>query len=125
MTVRKWAVIDASNVVVNVILVGDPMPANYWPGYGMFLCYQGPADPKEADSAHTDSSRLQMFPRTPTFGGVTPYYKLGIGDVISAVNGTVFRFVPNLIQQEQPDGTTIQVSSAPSVTLKDDAGVRP
>lgn len=120
MTVRRWAVIDASNVVVNVILVNDPMPANYWPGYGMFLCYQGPGNPQEADSSFTYSSLLSQFPRTPTFGGVTPFYRMGIGDVISAVNGTVFRFVPNLITQ---DGQT--VSSAPSVKLKNDANVHP
>ena len=120
MTTRKYAVIDASNVVVNVILVNDPMPTNYWPGYGMFLCYQGPANPQEANSAFTYSSLLAQFPRTPTFGGVTPYFRLGIGDVVSIFNGTVFRFVPSLIVQ---DGVT--VSSAPEVQLKDDAGVSP
>jgi len=120
MTTRKYAVIDATNIVVNVILVNDPMPANYWPGYGMFLCYQGPANPHEADSAFTYSSLLAQFPRTPKFGGVTPYYKLGIGDFVSPTNGTVLRFVPNLITQ---DGQT--VASAPAVKLKDDANVRP
>ena len=120
MTTRKYAVIDASNIVVNVILVADPMPTNYWPGYGMFLCYQGPANPHEVDSAFTYSSRLAQFPRTPTFGGVTPFYKLGIGDFVSPVNGTVFRYVPSLIVQ---DGIT--VASAPDVKLKDDANVRP
>lgn len=122
MTVRKYAVIDANNVVVNVILVNNPMPANYWPGYGQYLCYQGPVNPNEVASpdAYTYSSLLAQFPRTPTFGGVTPFYGLGIGDVISAVNGTVFRFVPNQIIQ---DGAT--VSSAPAVKLVNDANVHP
>lgn len=100
------------------------MPTNYWPGYGKFLVYQGPVNPSEPDSAFTYSSKLALFPKTPTFGGVTPYYKMGIGDVISPFNGVIFRFVPNLIHQLDDDGNDIVVSSAPSVVLKDDAGVR-
>lgn len=120
MTVRRWAVIDGNNIVVNTILIEDPMPANYWPGYGKYLLYQGPATKGEADSSFTFSSQLQQHPKQATFGGVTPFYGCNIGDFVNLSTGVVLRFVPNQIQQLQPDGSTVTVSSAPSVKLKDE-----
>lgn len=98
-TAKHYAVFNLSNVCVNVILVDDPMPSHYWPGYGAYmLCLDGTPDLSQGSGIEVIS--------------VTPSQRPQIGDVIIKATGTVFRYVPNLVVQ---DGQT--VSSAPQVKL--------
>lgn len=100
---KRYAVLNASNQVVNVILVNDPLPAKYWPGYGAkMICLDGePSIPNGSG--------------IPVITGLTLSQRPQIGDVVVIATGTVLRYVPNLIQQ---DGVT--VSSAPQVKLVKD-----
>ena len=107
MASKRYAVLDNSGLCVNVILVDDPMPQNYWPGYGYYLVYTG-LPPKP-----TITTKLNV-------PAVTPNRMIQIGDVMSLSNGTVFSFVPSLITQ---DGQT--VSSAPAVVMSKPTDVKP
>lgn len=117
MAVRRYAVLDANGVKINCILIDDPMPANYWPGYGSYLMDEGPADPKAQYTPPTISSALPVT-------DVTPDKPMQIGDTISLVTGKVTKFVPTIAQGSNPDGTPmvddrgnpVMVASAPNVS---------
>jgi hypothetical protein len=106
MTAKRWAILDDAGIVVNVILIDDPVPAGYHPGYGRWLVYQGPAP-----APTSVASGIPWLNKTPTL-------PLQIGDFMNANTGQVFRYVPSQIQQVDPEGNPITVSSAPSVVLK-------
>lgn len=99
---KRYAVLNKNGVVVNHILIDDPMPKDYYPGYGQYLiCLSGTPDLKTPSGLQA----LQITPSMPP----------QIGDVINVGTGQVFRFVPGLIVQ-----TGITVSSAPDVKLEKD-----
>jgi hypothetical protein len=110
---RRYAVLDINGLCVNSILVDNPMPANYWPGYGYYLVDQGAVPPIDPDPGPTISTLLQV-------PSVTPNRKIQIGDVMSLANGMVFTFVPQLITQ---DGQT--VSSAPDIEISKPSDIKP
>jgi len=46
MTALRYAVLDQNGVKLNGILVDDPYPQDYWPGYGRYItCEFGEPDP--------------------------------------------------------------------------------
>jgi|SRR5262245_7550286 len=110
---RRYAILDVNGLCVNVVLVDDPMPTNYWPGYGFYLVDQGAVPPIQPDPGPTISTLLNV-------PGVTPNKKIQIGDVMVINTGTVFSYVPNLITQ---DGQT--VSSAPDIKISKPSDVQP
>src|SRR5262245_23908619 len=94
---RRYAILDINGLCVNVVLVNDPMPTNYWPGYGFYLVDQGAVPPITPDPGPTISTLLNTPP-------VAPNRRIQIGDVMIINTGTVFSYVPQQIVQ---DGQTV------------------
>lgn len=108
MATKLYAVINTSNQVVNVILVNEPMPAKYWPGYGAALLSIDGVAPTGGPAGITVHSR--SWSQRPQ-----------IGDVVNTATGTVLRYVPSTFSQVNPNtGQSITVSSAPQVILQKD-----
>lgn len=97
MTTKRYGVIDNNNVCVNVILIDDPMPKDYWPGYGAkLICLSG--------------AKTASAPGLPVVN-VTPNVTLQIGDTINISTGVVTKMV------------TVKVNGeciGPQVTIKKD-----
>lgn len=108
MAIKRYAVLDGNNKVVNHILIDDPLPKGYWPGYGKTLV---PLEPVTTSKGGAGLD-VVVFDKMP----VIPQ----IGDTIDLATGTVTKFVPQIITQKDFDGTDIQVASAPSVKLATD-----
>lgn len=97
MTVRRYAVLNSDYVKINGILIEDPFPAGYWPGYGKYLVNEDPGDPD-----------LSAGPGMEVLS-VRPQRQMQMGDILIPATGTVFSFVPGLIQQLDQDGNPIDV----------------
>jgi hypothetical protein len=105
MSGKRYAVLDANGVVVNHILIKDPLPAGYWPGYGAALV------PLENVTFDVEGARLPVH-----------VLKIAdipqIGDTLDVNTGELTKFVPEIKQEEitKEDGSkeTIDVASAPS-----------
>lgn len=106
MATKRYAVLDSDNIVVNIILVDDPLPKKYWPGYGAkMICLSGSA-------TNPDDCGIPVLSITPT----APQ----IGDTINVGNAAVTKFVPTSLTQKDYAGNNITTSSAPKVRLKKD-----
>jgi hypothetical protein len=108
VTGKRYAVIDKNGKCVNHILINDPLPAGYWPGYGSHLV---PLEPVEiGKGAALDVVVFEKMPVLPQ-----------IGDTIDLDTGVVTKFVPQIITQKDPvTDLDIQVSAAPEVKLATD-----
>jgi hypothetical protein len=100
----RYAVLDANGVVVNHILINDPLPAKYWPGYGAALVPLEAADVSAGAALDVHVLKISAIPQ--------------IGDTLDVATGKLTKFVPEIKQEEitKEDGTkeTISVASAPS-----------
>lgn len=104
MAAKRFAVLNSSGVVVNIVLIDDPMPKDYWPGYGKWLlCLEG--------SANTSKGTAGL-----TILTITPDKPVGIGDTINTTTGAVTKFVPTVAD----DGKGTVTASAPKVVLTQD-----
>jgi hypothetical protein len=108
VTGKRYAVVDKFGKCVNHILINDPLPAGYWPGYGSHLV---PLEPVEiGKGAALDVVVFEKMPVLPQ-----------IGDTIDLDTGVVTKFVPQIITQKDPvTDLDIQVSAAPEVKLATD-----
>jgi hypothetical protein len=115
VTGKRYAVIDKNGKCVNHILINDPLPAGYWPGYGSHLV---PLEPVEiGKGAGLDVVVFEKMPVLPQ-----------IGDTIDLDTGVVTKFVPQIVEQKDEKGDPILdekgdpllVSEAPEVTLARD-----
>lgn len=107
MTAKRYAILNKNGVCVNVILIDDPVPANYYPGYGAYMvCLQGTPD-------IVRGSGLPVVT-------VTPDKPLSIGDTINLETGVVTKFVSQSIQHNDGRGI-LTARSAPSVRIIKDA----
>jgi hypothetical protein len=93
--VPRYAVTDKNGKVVNHIIVADPLPKGYWPGYGAYLL------PLEPVSTSKGGAALDVI----TF---TKIDIPKIGDTIDLTTGVVTKFVPTQFVQD-----SVTVSSAP------------
>jgi hypothetical protein len=111
MSGKRYAVLDKDGKVVNHILIKDPLPAGYWPGYGAALV------PLEEVTFDVEGARLPVH-----------VLKISdipqIGDTLDVETGKLTKFVPEIKDEEitKEDGSkeTIQVASAPVVKLSTD-----
>ena len=78
----RYAVLDANGVKLNGIIVDDPYPQNYWPGYGRYItCEFGEPDP-------TPPANLDI--RTEfTYLMVRPQAQFSIGDTMNLETGEI------------------------------------
>jgi hypothetical protein len=93
--------------VVNHILIKDPLPAKYWPGYGAALVPLEDCDVSAGAALDVHVLKIIEIPQ--------------IGDTLDVDTGTLTKFVPEIkdeeIEKEDGSKETIQVASAPLVKL--------
>jgi hypothetical protein len=84
-TALRYAVLDAAGVKLNGILVNDPYPQEYWPGYGRYItCEFGEPDP--TPPANLD---IRTGDRPFSYLTVRPAGRFNIGDTMNLVTGEV------------------------------------
>jgi hypothetical protein len=80
-----YLVLDASGLVLNAILVDDPYPQSYWPGYGRYITcafeQPGPTPPANLD--------IRTGDRPFTYLMVRPTSRCWIGDTMNIATGVV------------------------------------
>ena len=85
-----YLVLDTSGLVLNAILVDDPYPQSYWPGYGRYItCAFGEPDP--TPPADLD---LRTGARPFTYLTVRPTSRCWIGDTMNITTGEVTHPLP-------------------------------
>lgn len=83
--VLRYAVLDANGVKLNGILVDNPYPQDYWPGYGRYItCEFGEPDP--TPPANLD---IRTGDRPFTYLLVRPDAQMNIGDTMNIQTGQV------------------------------------
>jgi hypothetical protein len=97
---KRFAVLDANGVVVNHILINDPLPAKYWPGYGAALVPLEEADVSQGAALDVHVLKIIDIPQ--------------IGDTLDVNTGELTKFVPEIKQDVDDKGEPISVASAPS-----------
>lgn len=111
MTAKRYAVFDKDGKCINHIMIGDPLPKSYWPGYGAFLI------PLEEVDTSNGGAGLDIFVfKFDVNTGPVPQ----IGDTVNIDTGEVTKFVPQLIVQKDNEGEDITVASAPEVKMERD-----
>jgi hypothetical protein len=106
MSGKRFAVLDANGVVVNHILINDPLPAKYWPGYGKTLVPLEPCDCSAGAALDIVKLKIAEIPQ--------------IGDTLNLETGTITKFQPKIETIKDENGDDIQVASAPIVKLATD-----
>jgi hypothetical protein len=109
----RYAVLDANGLVVNHILIDDPLPAKYWPGYGAALVPLEEADVSQGAALDVHVLKIIDIPQ--------------IGDTLDVNTGELTKFVPEIRQEEvtKADGTTEMVDTASAPMQKFVAEVDP
>lgn len=81
----RYAVLDANGVKLNGILVDNPYPQDYWPGYGRYItCEFGEPDPTSPANYE-----IKPPPREFTYLAVRPLAPMSIGDTMDLATGAV------------------------------------
>jgi hypothetical protein len=81
----RYAVLDATGVKLNGILVDDPYPQSYWPGYGRYItCEFGEPDP--VPPANLD---IRTGDRPFSYLTVRPTARFNIGDTMNLTTGEI------------------------------------
>jgi hypothetical protein len=106
MSGKRFAVLDANGLVVNHILIADPLPAKYWPGYGKTLVPLEPCDCSAGAALDIVKLKITEVPQ--------------IGDTLNLETGTITKFQPQIVTVKDENGDDIQVASAPDVKLATD-----
>lgn len=85
MTALRYAVLDANGTKLNGILVDDPYPQSYWPGYGRYItCEFGEPDPTPPENLD-----IRTGDRPFSYLIVRPNAQMSIGDTMDITNGNV------------------------------------
>ena len=81
----RYAVLDQNGVKLNGILVDNPYPQDYWPGYGRYItCEFGEPDPTPPTNYE-----IKPPPREFTYLAVRPLDPMSIGDTMNLATGEV------------------------------------
>jgi hypothetical protein len=98
MTALRYAVLDANGVKLNGILVDDPYPQSYWPGYGRYIvCEHGEPDP--TPPANLD---IRTGDRPFSYLTVRPAGRFNIGDTMDLVTGEITP-APQPVPEPEPE----------------------
>jgi hypothetical protein len=84
-TALRYAVLDAAGVKLNGILVNDPYPQDYWPGYGRYItCEFGEPDPVPPENLD-----IRTGDRPFSYLTVRPAGRFNIGDTMDLATGEI------------------------------------
>lgn len=87
----RYAVLDENGVKLNGIMVDNPYPQDYWPGYGRYItCEFGEPDPTPPANYE-----IKPPPREFTYLAVRPDAPMNIGDTMDLATGQV---IPKLLE---------------------------
>jgi hypothetical protein len=96
MTALRYAVLDQNGVKLNGILVNDPYPQEYWPGYGRYItCEFGEPDPTPPANLN-----IRTGDRPFSYLTVRPLAPMNIGDTMNLATGEV---TPAPAPEPQPE----------------------
>lgn len=85
MSALRYAVLDAAGTKLNGILVDDPYPQAYWPGYGRYItCEHGEANPIPPEVLD-----IRTGDRPFSYLLVRPTARMNIGDTMNIETGEV------------------------------------
>lgn len=85
MTALRYAVLDENGVKLNGILVDDPYPQSYWPGYGRYIT----AEHGEPDPVPPANLDIRTGDRPFSFITVRPAGRFNIGDTMDLATGAI------------------------------------
>lgn len=81
----RYAVLDENGVKINGILVNDPYPQDYWPGYGRYItCEFGETDPTPPEKLN-----LREGERAFSYLTIRPDGRFDNGDTMDIATGKV------------------------------------
>jgi hypothetical protein len=82
MSALRYAVLDANGVKLNGIMVDDPYPQAYWPGYGRYItCEFGEPDPTPPADLNIREGFSYLL--------VRPLARFSIGDTMNIETGEI------------------------------------
>ena len=81
----RYAVLDAAGVKINGILVDDPYPQSYWPGYGRYITCEF----EESDPSPPENVYIRTDDRPFTYITVRPKKVFNIGDTMDLDTGEI------------------------------------
>lgn len=98
MSALRYAVLDEAGVKLNGILVDDPYPQSYWPGYGRYItCEFGEPDP--TPPANLD---IRTDDRPFSYLTVRSLAQFSIGDTMDLATGEITYAPPPEPLPEEP-----------------------
>lgn len=113
MSTRRYAVLDENGVKLNCILVDDPYPAEYWPGYGRYIVCEhnepNPTPPVNPEILERMQQSLdpniralgrRVVPKRFTWLPVRPQGRFEIGDTMNITTGAI---TPKPVPPPEPD----------------------
>jgi len=81
----RYAVLDKNGVKLNGILVDDPYPQEYWPGYGRYItCEYGEANPTPPENLS-----IRTGERSFSYLIIRPTDRFNIGDTMNLRTGEI------------------------------------
>ena len=84
-TALRYAVLDENGVKLNGILVNDPYPQSYWPGYGRYIT----AEFGEPDPTPPADLDIRNGERPFSYLTVRPQARFSIGDTMDLATGDI------------------------------------
>lgn len=86
----RYAVLDADGVKINGIMVNDPYPQDYWPGYGRYIV----CECDEPDPTPPAALDIRLGERPFSYLAVRPAGRFEIGDKMDLNTGAVITAAP-------------------------------
>lgn len=91
----RYAVLDTTGTKINGILVDDPYPQSYWPGYGRYIVCEF----AEPDPAPPENLDIRTGDRPFSYLTVRPVSAMSIGDTMDLITGTVTPAPPGPVEE--------------------------
>lgn len=107
MTSLRYAVLDDGGVKVNSILVVDPYPQEYWPGYGRYIT----AEHGEPDPVPPADLDIRTGVSPFSFLTVRPLDRFNVGDTMDLTTGEITYAPPPPPPEPEPEPQPDEVSA--------------
>lgn len=85
MSVLRYSVLDENGIKINSILVRDPYPENYWPGYGRYIT----CDSDQIAPTPPENLEIKSDSNLFTYLIIRPNIAFDMGDSMNVETGEV------------------------------------